>query len=113
MENDRLIEVLNMIKEPFKNEKRDYHGFTSYGMCYVVNNMVSSELITREERMEIRKVFLANFPNPHNEFKEFFHSELWLDNEGLHSHWWQTIVKNPQGNKIRIAYLNALIDKFK
>ncbi len=116
MENERLIEILTIVKEVFLTRK-EYYGFKGFGMCFVINNLVSEELISYEEKQGLRRILIDNKPTATNSFSRFFKSELWnqkanIDSPDLSNHWWLTKPAHPQGHKIRYDYLTALIDKY-
>ena len=66
MENARLIEILKLLRNVFKDKRN------GAGMCYVLREMYRIEnKITLEERLYVLDIIEANKPTNNNEFREF------------------------------------------
>ncbi len=98
----RQVEILYLIAEELTKNGHN-------GICSVIDKLINSKQITVREYLETNRFILDNKPTPQNQYKEFTENEYWLGNV----YWWKTIKLFPLTRRIRISYINKLIDTIK
>lgn len=104
MNNDRIIELLEIIIKSFETERSLYKT----GICNELLIMYANEVCTCEEYKELRSFLAKHKPNS-EKYKEFFHTVYWV-NDG---YWWYPIKRYPETKQIRINFLKMLINNLK
>ena len=111
MEIQHQIEILEKLKENLIIE--DNKGTPLFkGMCAQLRVMFIMEIIKDDEEKETLKFLRDNIPTYDNQFKEFTESILWKNPQSKHEFWWETKTFYPDGLKIRIAFVTALINQY-
>lgn len=105
MENSRLIEILELVREKLIYGQETYQT----GICKVVLSMMAHQEITIEEKYFISDYLNANKPNQSNNYARFVTNIYWIDC----LYWWLPIDKYPFTKQIRIDYLTELINNIK
>ncbi len=105
MESKKQIELLDLIRTRLINRKN-----SQLGICYILVYIGSEKLVSSKDSRFITNLLKENKPTSDNEYKEFFESEFWFDNDG---YWWKPINEAPETRQIRIDYLTKLIGNIK
>ena len=118
LSNQRTKEILGLIIDElvFTNTYYRKHnsGYFHSGICSAIKSVVFNNLITHTESMFIKIFISKNIPTIENEYKEFADNKYWqYETRFMMRFWWTTIEEAPETEKIRIDYLNALINNIK
>ncbi len=103
MVKKRQIAILTMIVEELQKNSN------TEGICKVINKLLSSQRISLREHFDINRFIEDNKPTPKNEYKEFTENEYWVGS----IYWWKVMWFYPLTRRIRIAYINKLIENIK
>ena len=111
MENTRLKELLELVRNRLINEKPNQE---QKGICKEVIYLWITDVCTLNEKEEVLKYLKANKPTPTNEYAIFTQSPYWINFE----YWWLPIYSDIYEYsyhtiEIRIAYLTKLIENIK
>ena len=109
MESERIIEILEAVKELLKDEK--YKS----GICGVLNivNFIKVDIrMSFEELREVEIFLRKNKPTRTNIYKEFIPTDSYFNYHNF-GYWWLPIFTAPETRQIRIDYLTALISNIK
>ncbi len=105
MNKERVINSLGLLIRTL--EQGD--SSNQYGICNIIYKLVDNDIICCISAMELSRVIKANRPSKQNQYKQFTDNKYWIDR----GFWWTEILIAPETKKIRIAFLNKLIDNIK
>ncbi len=107
MENHRLIEILELVKQNLINNDT----WMKTGICVGIRFLHNKNKISLIEYYKVSSYLRKNEPTKTNQYQEFTNNEYWTNHNSLY--WWKPIHKEPNTRQIRIDYLTALISNVK
>lgn len=99
MEIKRQIVILSTVAQELRI--KNYHG-----ICAVIHTLFETDKISKKEYIETFQFLDANKPTPENQYKEFTENVYWVG--GVY--WWKNMLFYENTRRIRISYLNKLIN---
>ncbi len=107
MENTRLVEILEMVKENLIETEAQYQT----GICRSIEKLSHDHKIKYLEEILIKKHLYLHKPTKTNEYAKFTENQYWYDY--YNDYWWSEIKCANETKQIRIDYLTAVIDNIK
>ena len=105
MEDDRKIELLELVKENLRTKPY----YMQSGICRAIQLLYYENVCTRTERDSLHIHINVHKPTPTNQYKEFTETKYWTNQ----SFWWTRIDNASETKQIRIDYLTKVIANIK
>lgn len=104
MTNERKIQILELLKT-YLTENAHYGICETFSILQAYNNVYC----TNGEIIIIQQFIYDNKPNKNNQYAYFMDNEKWIGKR----FWWERICDYPETRKLRIDFIQALIDNIK
>ena len=105
MENSRLIEVLERVRQLLLTKSS-----CDLGICYTFSILRDLRVITKDEYIDLNIYLMENKPTAENQYSQFTQNEYWKPNS---MYWWTPIHKARVTRQLRADYLTELISNIK